>query len=163
MSGKNPCLNHESHINTYACIIHRERAKRLKSLSKFAVTIKDDPVDFKNSDDSGLITALSQTRSRNIFWISRTGGKQVDDIFPSPWRRWTFEAINAESSEDPPQQIHAGSSHDKSHISGIWLLSCIILTRNQRARKTSVGREKTNKNHVSNIQRILKYVNEEQS
>lgn len=38
-----------------------------KIVRKFAVTIKDHPVDFKNTGDSDLITALTQTRSCSIF------------------------------------------------------------------------------------------------
>lgn len=147
--------------NTYIYIIcmRRRENKMGKIVRKFAVTIKDHPVDFKNTGDSDLITALTQTRSCSIFLDTENRSKIGRWNFPSPWRRWTFKAINAESSEDPPQQIHAGSSHDNVHISGIWFLSCIILTRNQRARKASVGggkKNKTNDKHLSNLHHILK-------
>lgn len=40
----------------------------------------------------------------------------------SPWRRWIFEAVEAEGCKDPPEQIHAGSSHGKIQISSTWFL-----------------------------------------
>lgn len=40
----------------------------------------------------------------------------------SPWRRWIFEAVEAEGCKDPPEQIHAGSSHGKIQISSTCFL-----------------------------------------
>lgn len=56
------------------CEREGERAERVKSLSKFAGTIKDDPVDFKT-----VTTAAQSQRHKHaaarFVWILRTGGK----------------------------------------------------------------------------------------
>lgn len=44
----------------------------------------------------------------------------------SPWRRWIFEAVEAEGCKDPPEQVHAGSSHGKIQISSTCFLPSVM-------------------------------------
>lgn len=85
MSGKNPVMSHAykyKHvlyiIHTFIhiiCMCERERSKRVKSLSKFAGTIKDYSVDFKTVTTAAQSQRHKHAAARFFFGILRTGGK----------------------------------------------------------------------------------------
>lgn len=62
---------------------------------------------------SDFLSKWANTEAQYCRNIRNLRGHIGISIRHSPRRRWIFEAVETESSKDPPQQIHTGSSHGK--------------------------------------------------